>query len=370
MITRSISNNVKLIEDTETLIRLEVRKGYFSNSAKVMEKVDKLIEDCVEQLPKGMQANTRKSLKLFARRLMALLRVSFGVNGLLVWSALQKANKGKLTAAEYKALQLPTKNKAKPTFRLPQKAENTKLPDWLIEDDAVEESNYSTMSKGVANSTYSKNYIKAVNKVMQEMADTQSLDANDIIGRNSLRNYAEMYERHAFHEKQLAEFKDKGVNLVICSVHADCSLRCFKHQGKVYSLDGTSGRTADGRAYVPLETATDQNQVYYTNPRTGTAYKGGLLGYNCRHKLYEFTGQKPPRVSKEEQKRESEINRKQREYENQIRKWRERALTCVDEKERKKAKQKATALYKEYVAFSIAHERAYYPDRCKVLFND
>lgn len=354
MITRSISENVKRIEDTETLIKLAIRKGYFNGSQTLMKKVEKLIEECVDGLTEDMKSVARLSLKRYALRLMLLLRNSLGANGVIVYKALTKAKKKQLTRIEYSALKHPSKKAS--------------TIDNMIRGGG-ETAEYTTSQKGVATDTYSKQYIKQVSKVMQKLADEQSMDADDIVGRNSLRNRAEMAERWRYHQEQLADFKERDVKLVICSTHADCSLRCFPHQGKIYSLDGTSGKTADGRKYVPLETATDQNQVYYTNPRTGTAYRGGLLGYNCRHRLYEFKGQISPKVTKEQQKKESEINRKQREYENRIRKYRERALTAVDEKERREARRRAIELNKEYIAFSIANGRAYYPDRCKVLFD-
>ena len=349
MIVRSISENVKRIEDTETQIRLAIKKGYFANSANLLEKVNKLIEGCVKELPEGMRENTRKSLQAFAQRLYSTLRLNLGANGLAVAWALSKALKGGLTYKEMLTLKQPI---------ITAKV----LPEQPFE--------YGTTAKGVPNGIWSRQYIKNVNKVMQRMADEQSLDANDIERRNSLRNYAEMYERNAYHEQELAGLKKDGTKLVICSVHQDCSDRCFKWQGRVYSLDGTYGKTADGREYVPLEVATNQNQVYYTNPKTNTQYRGGLFGYNCRHRIYAFTGQIPPTVTKAEQQKENKINQKQRAYENEIRKWRERALVEVDPKERREAKQKAVALNKEYIAFSLKNDRAYYPDRCKVLFDN
>lgn len=357
MITRSISENVKRIEDAETLIKLAILKGYFSGSQTLMKKVEKLIEECVDGLTEDMKSVARLSLKRYALRLMLLLRNSLGANGVIVHKALTRAKNKQLTRVEYSALKHPSKKASTIDNMIGGGGGTTE-----------ETAEYTTSQKGVATDTYSKQYIKQVNKVMNQLADEQSMDADDVVGRNSLRNRAEMAERWRYHQEQIADFKERDVKLVICSVHADCSLRCYPHQGKIYSLDGSSGKTEDGRKYVPLETATDQNQVYYTNPNTGTAYRGGLLGYNCRHRLYEFKGQIAPKVTKEERKKEDEINRKQREYERAIRKYRERALTAVDPKERAEARRKAIELNKEYIAFSISHDRAYYPDRCRVLF--
>ena len=345
MIVRSISENVKRIEDTETQIRLTIKRGYFANSTKLNEQVNKLIEECVKELPESMRENTRKSLQNFAQKLYSTLRINLGANGLAVAWALSKALKGGLTYKEALTLKQPI------------------ITAKVLPDEPFE---YSTTAKGVPNGIWSREYIKRVNKVMQKMADTQSLDANDVMGRNSLRNYAEMAERDEFHNKELADLKGAGTKLVICSVHQDCSDRCFPWQGRVYSLDGTTGKTKDGRKYIPLETAVNQ----YTTTKSGKRYKNGLFGFNCRHRIYAFTGQIPPTVTKAEQKKENAINTKQREYENKIRTWRERALVAVDDKTRIEAKRKAVALNKEYIAFSLKNGRAYYPDRCKVLFDN
>ena len=348
MIVRSISDNVKRIEDTETEIRLAIKKGYFTNSANLLEKVNKIIEGCVKELPEGMRDTTRKSLQAFAQRLYSTFRLNLGANGLAVAWALSKALKGNLTRTDYMTLKQPIT-----TAKV--------IPD--------EPFVYGTQAKGIPNGKWSRTYIKGVSEVLRKVADEHCLDINDLDKRNTIRNYAEMYERYEFHNNELAGLKKAGTKLVICSVHQDCSDRCFKWQGRVYSLDGTYGKTKDGRQYVPLEMATNQNQVYYTNPKTGTAYKGGLFGYNCRHRIYAFTGQIPPTVTRAEQKRENAINTKQREYELNIRKWRERALMAESPKERQEAKAKAVQLNKEYIAFSLKHDRAYYPDRCKVLFD-
>lgn len=349
MIVRSISNNVKRIEDCETEIQLAIKKGYFTNSARLTERVNKIIEECVKELPDSLKKDARKSLQEFAQRCYRTLRTNLGVNGLAAAWALSKAFKGGLTRQEALTLKQPI------------------ITAKVLPEEPFE---YSTMSKGVANGMWSREYIKRVNKVMQRMADEQSLDPNDIDGRNSLRNLAEMNERYEYHQKELADFNKQGVDLVICSVHQDCSLRCYRWQGRIFSLSGKSGKLPDGREYIPLSVATNQEQVYYTNPKTGTPYKGGLLGYNCRHRLYAFTGQIPPTVTKAEQRRENAINQKQRQYENNIRKWRERALMAEGKEERRKAKAKAVALNDEYIAFSLKNNRAYYPDRCKVLFDN
>lgn len=220
--------------------------------------------------------------------------------------------------------------------------------------------------QGIPNGIYAKDYMRKVNEVYTRLAKDDALDPDDISGRNSMRNRAEMEVRNDFHQDEIQSLKDKGAKLVVCSTHADCSDRCFKWQGRVYSLDGTSGKTADGHAYVPLETATD---VYYTT-KAGKTYKNGLLGFNCRHRLYEYVpGMGIPKVSKAEQKKENKINTRQREMERNIREWRMREdlnKAAGNTQATAEAQKKAAEAYARYKKYSLENGRAYYPDRVKI----
>ena len=53
----------------------------------------------------------------------------------------------------------------------------------------------------------------------------------------------------------------KVTRLVICDTHSDCSERCSRWQGGIYSLDGTEGYTEDGKKYDPLEKATKNEKM-------------------------------------------------------------------------------------------------------------
>ena len=115
---------------------------------------------------------------------------------------------------------------------------------------------------GVPLQKFSKDYMREnVKPALDRLATQQARDPDDVSRRNTLRNRAETEVRYPSHLDSIEELKGQGVQLVICSTHADCSERCKPWQGRVYSLDGTSGTTDDGRSYVPLENATD---IYYT----------------------------------------------------------------------------------------------------------
>lgn len=193
----------------------------------------------------------------------------------------------------------------------------------------------------------------------------------------SLYGHSERVERHEQQVEMVQECRKKG-NLVVCDTHSDCSDRCFKWQGRVYSLDGTYGKTDDGRDYVPLEVATD---VYVTS-KSGKTWKNGLLGFNCRHKLLPYkTGLKPMFVSASEQEREYAITSKQRFLEREIRKAKDlaysfrqgagmpqfdKALQKYSQEKSAFYRNKAKLLTKEYEEFCKKHERARYNSRLSI----
>ncbi len=209
-------------------------------------------------------------------------------------------------------------------------------------------------------SVWEDRVLPTIKRIMNEVA----LDPNDYRGRNSLRNLAEMEVRYQDHQDTIEGLKERGVKLVIASSHADCSDRCAEWQGRIYSLDGTSGEI-DGKKYVPLEVATDH---YYTSPRTGRTYKNGLLGFNCRHTLTEYVGQIPPTISKKKREKEYAITQEQRRLERAVRRAKVKVLTMknIDKQEYKKAQAKAKELYQEYVDFSMKNDRAFYPMRVAI----
>lgn len=214
---------------------------------------------------------------------------------------------------------------------------------------------------------YMRNYVRpALDRLAKQYPYDPDQFDNKNTWRNSLRLKAEMEVRYNAQQEQLADFKRRGINLVICSTHADCSERCASWQGLVYSLDGTYGTTDDGRSYQPLENATD---IYYET-KAHKWYKNGLLGFNCRHFLIPYkSGYRFPKPNVEQERREYAITEEQRRLETQVRKWATRAAEYkgTDIIEYKKAKAKADEWNNAYIAFSKANNRAFYPSRTKLI---
>ena len=286
-----------------------------------------------------------KSLLRFYNRQYEELRRSFGWQ-FFILSALFLLRGKTLTGG-----------KVNPTEEQTQKAERILV-----------NAGYSCFSQsGVPLQKFSQEYIeKNVKPALDRLSKQFALDPDDVSGRNSLRNRAEMEVRYNDHLEQITSLKAQGVKLVIASTHADCSARCAPWQGRVYSLDGTSGTTDDGRNYVPLETATD---IFYTT-KAGKTYKNGLLGFNCRHYLVPYnSGYHFPVPKVREERGEYAVTLEQRRLERNVRKWRTFAVVSkgIDDESYSFARKKATEWNKRYIEFSKKNNRAYYPSRTKLL---
>lgn len=220
---------------------------------------------------------------------------------------------------------------------------------------------------GSALQKYSKDYFnKDIKPVMERLAKQYPVNENDIAGRMSLRAKAELEVRYQHNLDMIQGLKDDGHKLVICSTHADASERCAPWQGRVYSLDGTSGTTDDGRKFVPLEVATD---IYHTTKK-GNVYKNGLLGFNCRHYLVPYKkGYRFPQPSIQEERKQYEITKKQRQLERNVIKWKVEAIEYkgINKEKYEFAKKKAQEWNNAYIEFSKANKRAYYPSRTEII---
>ena len=389
---RCLNPQAEAIEEAQTEIRLIVRDGWLANKPKsvINERVQKAIRAALKQIDiADLRSAAYRSLNAFAERQYSTYLRAFGVNSIFLLSLIvlgdSEANTSKFEHAERDIAQsapvsfdtqakgIPLQIYSKDYFEryvVPvfDSAPNTAKFEHAARDVRQHAlMSFNTQAKGVPLQIYSKDYFdKYVVPVFDRIAEQKALDPDDISGSNSLRNRAEMEVRYAAHLRSIERLKSSGVRLVVCSVHADCSERCSGWQGRVYSLDGTSGVTADSRRFVPLETATD---VYYTT-KAGKTYKNGLLGFNCRHELYPYRdGMVIPHVDKQTQEKQRAIDRRQRELERRVRDYKERALIFknIDRERYVKSKRLASVWQKEYIRFSKDNGRAYYPSRIKLL---
>lgn len=343
-----LNEQASVLVDAQTDIKTAIKQGVLSGkgSAAVKEEVRKIIDRAIARIRSPtLKEDARVSLMRFADTAYSQFTFSLrSINPLLL-------------PAVVVLMRAVTVQEHTTAMYLPRTAE---------ERSAAVQLGYPAFNKGIPLQEFQKRYIDRVSGALDDLAELNALDPNDFSGRNSLRNLAEMQVRYERHQEEIAEFKKRGVRLVVCSVHGDCSDRCAKWQGGVYSLDGTEGYTEDGRYFQPLENATD---VYYTT-KAGRTYKNGLLGFNCRHKLLEYKAEMViPSVSKEEQQRQYDITKTQRQMERGVIEARERALEYkgVNMREYRIWRTEAARRYGVYKAYSKEMGRAYYPDRVKIL---
>lgn len=339
----SLNSSAEAVEDAQTLIRIAVKNGYLNGKTwlSIYKIIQEIIAAALKEIPlPSFKADAARSLYAFARRQYEGLRRSLGIDTLFLAALLSVSG-----------AKVPIRRK-------------TASVNLLRSYPSVR---FETTEKGVPLQRYAKDYIREkVEPVLERLAREKALDPNDTAGRNSLRNLAEMEARYNEHLQQITDLRAQGVKLVVSSVHADCSDRCYPFQGRVYSLDGTSGITIDGKPYVPIEQATD---IWYTT-KAGKRYKNGLLGFNCRHYLYAYVpGMAIPFVDKETRQREYAVNTKQRAMERRVRECKALALELagVNVEKQRKYRKKATEARKAYEAYSRANNRAFYPDRIKIV---
>ncbi len=338
---KGLNTQAQAIEEAQTEIRIVVRDGwlYRRSKAVINERVQAIIRKALLQIQiPDLRNAAYRSLNAFAERQYNTYLRRFGAD-----------------PAVFMALLLLADGKAPEKQRV------------HAEQIVRETVSWQTDAKGVPMQEYAKTYLEQrVEPVITELCKQNALDPDDIDSRNSMRNRAEMEVRYNGHLEQIDGLRAEGVKLVTCSVHADCSNRCYPWQGRVYSLDGTSGVTEDGKRFIPLETATD---VYYTT-KAGKTYKNGLLGFNCRHSLMPYkAGMVIPHVSRETQQHEKNINTRQREMERRVLAWETQAVMNkgINAEKYSEAKREAVKARKAYIKFSHDNGRAYYPSRIKLL---
>lgn len=208
---------------------------------------------------------------------------------------------------------------------------------------------------------FSKDYMKKVRSAFGDLTKSDSKD--DYSSNVSLRNISEMSVRYERKLEEIDKLGADGVKLAWISSHANCSKRCQAAQGKLYSLDGSSGEI-DGHKYRPLE---DVTEVFYTT-KAGKTYRNGIIyGYNCRHYLIPYrNGNKPIEVPADIVAQQCEINNTQRAMERRVRDLREIAATTPIKADSTRARKAAVIAYKEYKDFCREHKVAYYPSRVQV----
>lgn len=297
----------------------------------MLKEVRKIINETINDLEsKELKISAKPTLENYVRQLMQKAFMGIGIPLTLMMMAFARLNIGV-------------------KFQNIAKAYSTELPKDVFE---------------IAQPTnvFSEEYAKKVEEVYNDLAKAEPMYDTNI----SLRNIAEMTVRYDRTMEQIQGFINRGVNLVVSSQHANCSVRCQHWQGGHYTLDNTY-QYVDGIEFQPLSNATDQ----WYKTKKGKWYKNGhITGYNCRHYLMEYKkGAEQVPVSADVVKKQRDIDHKMRYMERQIRQWKDMALMHkgVDRELYLKARQKAIQYNKKYIEFAKSNNRAYYPSRTDVF---
>ena len=159
-----------------------------------------------------------------------------------------------------------------------------------------------------------------------------------------------------------------GVNLISVSSHMGARPRCAPFQGRIYSRDGTSGKTTDGAGreieYIPL------TQTSYGEP-------AGLFGINCGHQQYPFIpGVNVQRYFPYDEEKNAEAykeTQKQRAMERQIRAQKRECMMLQeagDEEGLKEASKKLRQYKTQYKDYSKQHGLYTHDERTQVYGYD
>ena len=353
---RPLNTQAITLEEAQSRIKVAVRDQWFAQSSvfALEKKVTEIINSALAniRIPTLKDAAKRSLIQFYKTQRLTVRAISAA--SLLLYFSLVKLQGGEQAQIPFaKQIHLErAQNEAARFFNLPVS---------------------SIKNYGVPLEKYAEDYFRDnIQPVLDKMAAEEALDPDSekyFEHRATLRNRAEREVRWQGHQDSMNDFKSRGVKLVIVSSHVNCSDRCRRWQGRVYSLDGTSGKTDDGRKYVPIEEA-----IYNEEDREkygGGKWYNGLFGFNCRHFMVEYAdGREFPRVSAEEESKEYEIDLRQRALERNVRKWREKALmekNTGNREEYSRARKKAIEWNKAYIAYSKANNRAYYPSRTQII---
>lgn len=182
MLTRKLNPQAKAITDCQSEIKALVNRLYLQGrpQAFIENEVRKVIKKYGVKLSnKELQELMPKSMWNLYKQTLLLLFTTFGLNGKQTYERIQVAQTIASGERVYKGMDMP-----------------------LI-----------AQRYGIPNGIYAKDYMQKVNEVYTRLAKNDALDPDDISGRNSLRNRAEMEVRYEYHQNEIQSFKDAEQNL-------------------------------------------------------------------------------------------------------------------------------------------------------------
>ena len=322
--------------------------------AKAVSELEKQIRECINILEsEELKINASMSLQRYANNILQTGLHSMGLTNNYLLMAIGRYKRGGKTLDIVKALAPATPGEL---YIMDNKyAQHFEIPENVPIKNVGE--------MGVANQEFGKIYMERVKNALNELIDSEVKYDKHV----SLRNIAEMTVRYEKTMKSLDDLRSKGVNLIVTSRHENCSKRCEKWQGGHYTLDNTY-QEVDGIQFIPLSKATDQ----FVTTKSGKTYKNGhLTGYNCRHYAIPYRkGYEPPMVDKATVEKQRAIDKRMRELERLIRRWKEKVAMYEGtsfQKELRDAKIKERYWKSQYYAFCRMNKRAIEPSRIQIF---
>lgn len=257
--------------------------------------------------------------------------------------------------------------KAKTPLELNKQLSNNKTLIRTIESKKNEIDTWA-MAKGYPNVL---NYPQELKKRLNGMAKTQTVASETGKKPITVWQKAELDLRYESQMGMIDGLKAQGVQLAWTSTHPDCSKRCEKWQGKLFDLQADHSDLSNHR----MKYKVDGNTVYCFKEVISQIDKYGytnniIVGFNCRHKLIAYVpGSVPPQeYTKEQVKKNREINQNLRAMEREIRYLKQQAIlyNSIDKSLARQYKIKANRLIERYKRYADANGYAWYQWRIDV----
>lgn len=246
------------------------------------------------------------------------------------------------------------------------------------------------ISAGVKGSPQAEWYNKEIKNYIEKVSNTAI--TTDEKGKKpiSLWQKAELDVRYEKNQNKLQEQIDNGVRFAFLSSHPDCSKRCEPWQGEMVSLvdHARAPQKKVGKDYrynkASFKVGEIDGYVVYSLPdimavETPHGYNNNIIvGFNCRHYTIPYTpksGQAAPKeYSKEDVKKQREIETSIRERERNIRSMKMQlneynSISGYD-KEKKILKQRIKVATEQYKSYCNNNGYAWYEYRIKVNDNN
>jgi len=345
-------DELTVIQDGMTRLKLLVVESDRNGETRIetLAKAGAIIKATIAKLPPNLQESARQALVASYQR----------------WDI--QYTKARQTTNMALLAQVSKLSKTRPEIVNENKTYSIDLSKWAKSVSGAEQAQiidkfrpYLTEDKRGA--AIIDEYDKRVKERVRILAqDPSTANPQDKNGKPlNLRNLVEMEVRNEANKKDVDNLKAEGVDLVWTSSHADASERCEPWQGRLYSLSGKSGTTANGERFTSFEEAQNANN--------GNSI---ISGYNCRHRIIEYIpGTKAPKeYDSKTIRHENYVNNRQRQFERDIRnmKIEERLARANGQTEyASDLRSEWQSKRDTYIDFSHKNERPYYLWRTRVI---